>query len=330
MDVRRFLLCILTGMMMLTAAGAVSDTLARPSAHSVYVDGHLVQPAAYEIAGNNYIKLRDLALLVNGTDKQFSVEWSEADKCIFLRTDMPYQPVGGELSSSLSMQQANLSTHRIYIDALPKAFMAYEVAGNNYFKLRDLASALDIGIGWDEALRRVDIFTTRSHDNTGREKMLPIDYLGITMDELGDLWGYPFSYMDDWYSGNAKGVYYHDHRVPMAFYYYDANFAGYAQGPELIVLVSFGQDAYPQIGEIAPGLPINTTYADLCAKGYQAALYTDPDEMGGENSSTAYCSIYKSGVEIYFYWYDDADPYTVPADFIEVYADDLIRQLAEG
>ena len=315
---------------MLTVAGAADISIARPSAHHVYVDGRPVQPAAYEIAGNNYFKLRDLAVLVNGTDKQFSVDWSEESKCIFLRTDMPYQSVGGELSSSISTQQANLSTHRVYIDALPISFTAYEVAGNNYFKLRDLASALDIGIGWDESLRRVDISTTQSYDTPSREEMLPIDYLGITMDEVGDLWGYPFTYLDYWYSGNAKGIYYNDNRVPMVFYYDDAEFAGHAQGPEQIILVSLGRDAYPRIQEIAPGLPLNATYADLLTKGYQPVLDTDSEGISAEVNATAVCSIDMSGAQINFYWCDYADPYSAPADLIEVYAYDLIRELTGG
>ena len=224
------------------------------------------------------------------------------------------------MNGSTVTQQAKPSTHNIYIDGRPFHFTAYEIAGNNYFKLRDLAAALDIGIGWDEAAQRVDILTTQGYDKPSREEMLPIDYLGMTMDELGELWGFPFTYMDYWYSGNAKGVYYDDMRVPMAFYYYDADFAGYAQGPEEIIVVSLGQNAYPQIREIAPGLPVNATYADLLDKGYQTELYTNSDEMSGENDATAYCCIELSGVRVFFYWYDYADPYTAPADLIELFA----------
>lgn len=317
---KKRIISLVAGIAMVSMAAAASTVLAKPSAHSVYVDGRPVQIAAYEIADNNYFKLRDLAALVNGTDKQFSVSWNEQNQFIYVSTDKPYAPVGGELSGGTVTQQAKPSSHNIYIDGRPFYFTAYEIADNNYFKLRDLAAALDISIGWDAATQRVDISTTQGYDKPSREEMLPIDYLGMTMDELGDLWGFPFTYMDYWYSGNAKGVYYDDLRVPMAFYYYDADFAGHAQGPEPIIMVSLGQNAYPQIREIAPGLPVNATYTDLLAKGYQTELHTDSDEMSGENNATAYCCIDLSGVRAFFYWFDYADPYTTPAGIIDLMA----------
>lgn len=85
-------------------------------------------------------------------------------------------------------------------------------------------------------------------------------------------------------------------------------------------MASLGQNAYPQIREIAAGLPVNATYADLLAEGYQTELYTDFDETSGENDATAYCCIELSGVRVFFYWYDYADPYTAPADLIELFA----------
>lgn len=78
------------------------------------------------------------------------------------------------MSGSTVTQQAKPSTHNIYIDGRPFHFTAYEIAWNNYFKLRGLATALDIGIGWDEAAQRVDILTTQGYDKPSREEMLPI------------------------------------------------------------------------------------------------------------------------------------------------------------
>ncbi len=39
-------------------------------------DAHMVQPAVYKIEGENYIKLRDLAMLLKGSAKQFAVTMS--------------------------------------------------------------------------------------------------------------------------------------------------------------------------------------------------------------------------------------------------------------
>lgn len=67
-------------------------------------------------------------------------------------------------------------------------------------------------------------------------------------------------------------------------------------------MVSLGQNAYLQIHEFVPGLPVNATYADLLAEGYQTELYTDSDETSGENDATAYCCIELFGVRVFFYW----------------------------
>lgn len=64
-------------------------------------------------------------------------------------------------------------------------------------------------------------------------------------------------------------------------------------------MASLGQNAYPQIREIAAGLPVNATYADLLAEGYQTELYTDSDETSGENDAMAYCCIELFGVRCF-------------------------------
>ena len=117
----------------------------------VSVDWLLVDRECRQIA---YFKLRDLAALVNQTDKQFSVSWNEQKQYIHINTNRPYALVGGELSGSTVTQQAKPSTHNIYIDGRPFHFTACEIVWNNYFKLCDLAAALDIGSGWDEVAQR--------------------------------------------------------------------------------------------------------------------------------------------------------------------------------
>ena len=51
---------------------------ANPTASTVLVDGENVAFDAYNIADNNYFKLRDLAFTLSGTAKQFEVGWDGA------------------------------------------------------------------------------------------------------------------------------------------------------------------------------------------------------------------------------------------------------------
>ena len=305
----------------LIATAGAATTTAVPSTNKIFVDGEQANVAAYRINGNNYFKLRDLAAILSGTDVQFEVTWDRTTGSITLTAGKAYTTVGGELGAiPAANQTAEDSTAVVYRDGVQVDYTGYNINDNNFYKLRDIAADFDFNVTWDGANQRVDILTTQGYDKPSRVELLPIDYLGMTMDELGERWGFPFTYLDYWYSGNAKGVYYDDMRVPMAFYYYDADFAGHAQGPEEIIVVSLGQSAYPQIREIAPSLPINATYADLLAKGYQTELVTDSDGISAENNATAYCDIELSGVRVNFYWFDYADPYTAPADLIELFA----------
>lgn len=68
-----FLLGVLTGGMLfggITAAAA--GIWAEPSEHSIYVNGRQVTMTAYKIAGNNYVKLRDVGRILG-----FNVYWQD-------------------------------------------------------------------------------------------------------------------------------------------------------------------------------------------------------------------------------------------------------------
>ncbi|MEK8128055.1 hypothetical protein WMW72_09090 [Paenibacillus filicis] len=134
---------------------------AQPTASKVLVNGKEVAFEAYSINGNNYFKLRDLAQAVTGTEKQFEVGWDAAKNAIGLEAGKAYTPAGGELaaSSGTGAQVANPTGSKIYLDGKEVPLTAYNIGGNNYFKLRDIASALNIGITWDGQASLIGIDT---------------------------------------------------------------------------------------------------------------------------------------------------------------------------
>lgn len=139
-------------------------TLARSSTHSIQVDGKPVSIAAYGINGNNYFKLRDLAALLSGTQAQFQVGWNDATRTITLTTGQSYTAVGGELARSDGLNRfGNPTTSPIYVDGVLTDFTAYNIGGNNYFKLRDLGQALGFNVTWDDATRTVSILTDEAY-----------------------------------------------------------------------------------------------------------------------------------------------------------------------
>ena len=134
---------------------------ANPTAATVLVNGSNVSFDAYNINDFNYFKLRDLAYTLNGTAKQFSVGWDEANNAITLTSGQPYESVGGEMASrGAGSKNAEPSASRIFLDGREVQFSAYLIEGNNYFKLRDIGEAFDFGVNWDEAAETISIDTS--------------------------------------------------------------------------------------------------------------------------------------------------------------------------
>jgi hypothetical protein len=51
------------------------------------------------------------------------------------------------------------NTSAIYKDGSEIKLVAYTINGNNYFKLRDVAEAFNIGVTWDDATKTIRIDT---------------------------------------------------------------------------------------------------------------------------------------------------------------------------
>ena len=123
------------------------------SPQSLTVDGEPIVCEKYNIDGSNYFKLRDLALLLNGTDCQFSVGWDAATDCVTINSGEPYEPNGSELVIGADRSStAKPTAQTIYINGeLRSDLSVYNLADNNFFKLRDLGEALGFTVDYDAA-----------------------------------------------------------------------------------------------------------------------------------------------------------------------------------
>jgi hypothetical protein len=119
---------------------------------------------AYNIGGNNYFKLRDLAFALSGTEKQFEVGWDGAANAITLTSGAAYTPAGGEMAGEgVGNKSATTTSAKVYLDGAQVSFTAYNIEGNNYFKLRDVGQALDFGVSWDDTKNAIFIDATKSY-----------------------------------------------------------------------------------------------------------------------------------------------------------------------
>lgn len=145
-------------------APGVSTLPAVPSPTKMVVNGSNVAVDSYIINGNNYIKLRDLATMVNNTGKNFNVTWDGINNAINLLSNNPYATVGGELAKGDgSSKKAAPTTSTIYVDGTVVALTAYNINNNNYFKLRDVMKAFDIAVGYDNATQTATLDTSSGY-----------------------------------------------------------------------------------------------------------------------------------------------------------------------
>ena len=137
---------------------------ASPTASTVLVNGKVVAFDAYNISGNNYFKLRDLAYVLSGTQKQFEVAWSGAANAISLTSGRPYTVVGGEMTGKGAGMKTPISTDsKILLNGVAVLFTVYNIEGNNYFKLRDIGAELNFGVDWDGANNSIVIETNKGY-----------------------------------------------------------------------------------------------------------------------------------------------------------------------
>jgi hypothetical protein len=142
-------------------APAPAKATAVPSPQKITVNGADVAFDAYNINGNNYFKLRDLAKALDGSAKQFEVDWDGEKNAITLTSGKAYTPVGDELAAGDGKNKEALSsTAKVYLDGEELSLTAYNINGYNYFKLRDLGQAIDFGVDYDAATNTVIIDTS--------------------------------------------------------------------------------------------------------------------------------------------------------------------------
>jgi hypothetical protein len=104
----------------------------------------------------NYVKLRDLAHVLNGTAAQFAVGYSNAAG-ITLTSGQPYQDNGSEMKTPFSGDRAYTGGGQsVQVNGQSVTMTAINLlddagGGYNYFKLRDLGTALGFKVDWSAA-----------------------------------------------------------------------------------------------------------------------------------------------------------------------------------
>lgn len=140
----------------LPAAGAVPATVTatptRNLGQSVYVDNTRVYPTGYNIGGNNYFKLRDIAALVG-----FGVSYDAASQTVEISTERVQPNTSGITDKAVGGASAKMSNQRIAVDGEYVRMAAYQIGGNNYVKLRDVAENVGFAVNYENATGKVTV-----------------------------------------------------------------------------------------------------------------------------------------------------------------------------
>jgi hypothetical protein len=137
-----------------------------PTSQRVSVNGGDTQTLfAYSSNDYNYIAVRDLAMLLNGTSAQFDVEYDAQTATVNVISGKPYTPDGTETTVTAEVKTAGQKTANTYSllrdgQQMRIGGMMY-INGHNYFRLRGLSenSIVDITVDYDEMTNTVLIST---------------------------------------------------------------------------------------------------------------------------------------------------------------------------
>ena len=132
-----------------------------PTKSTVFIDEKTVGFDAFSINGENYFMLRDLALALSGSDKQFDIGYDENTKAISLISGLPYTEIGGEMAQSDGIAKTAKLNSDINIskDGEMVGITAYLIDGGNYVRLRDILKLFNIGVRYEAATRSIYIET---------------------------------------------------------------------------------------------------------------------------------------------------------------------------
>ena len=150
-----------TGNLMIIVPEAAGTTpVAVLSSQNLTLNGVPVAAEMYNINGENYFKLRDVAMMLNGTGSQFEVGYDDATRTISVMTGRPYTPNWTELVLGVDKSATCvISDMVVSVNGVPVRPTAFNLGGNNFFRLRDLGDMIGFTVDYDAVTRTILVYS---------------------------------------------------------------------------------------------------------------------------------------------------------------------------
>ncbi len=138
---------------------SLNQVSAKSTPHNLSLNGEKVENfEVYLIGGHNYYKLRDVAQLVKGTDAEFSIDWNEEDRAIYIGRNATYEPIDEELIGGDGTDKFGFKSDiAVQVDGEEVLLDAYIINDHIYYQIRPLAGVLGFDVGWNDKTTTVEI-----------------------------------------------------------------------------------------------------------------------------------------------------------------------------
>ena len=118
----------------------------------ILFNGTSLEMEVYNVDGDNYFKLRDIAYLLRNTSYACSVDFSTPLLTVWVRPGGTYTPNGDEMVSGVNdASTCKSSQWLLLVNGMYRSCSVYNIGGNNFFRLRDLGNIIGFSVDYDAA-----------------------------------------------------------------------------------------------------------------------------------------------------------------------------------
>ncbi len=195
---KKFLVFLLAGIISLSVIGCKNTEnhdLKDPKGTKIIIDGKEEHLISYDIKGDDYFNICDVAIALKETKAKFDISWDKDENSIHISTNKTFSG-DQEISSEILENPSAISmTSTVYKDDVQIFLGTYDIAGEIFSKLTDIARLLDFGISTSNGDTLFEIDTTQSFnfkENPKDEFVFnpePLSLFGKTKGEVDAMFG---------------------------------------------------------------------------------------------------------------------------------------------